>query len=508
VYVELINSEKKSVLRQKIKVENSMAQGDIYLPSILPSGKYYLIAYTHWMLNYPREQIPVIPITLVNPFRSIPENSGDSARVEMEFFSESDRVLLDQEITFVYRIRSAANPREFRILDLSGSTLKTIQCNGQRIDRFEWIPKKAGLYQVVLTQDNDEITYHELEIHASKTHISVVKDGDQLRITPYYNGKATLQIGEMIHQVPTGSEFSIPEKELEQGVQKIRLISENQVLAQRSVLVFPGYQGIVAKIQKQEAHERDPMSLTLSSPEGAATVSIRVQQKAPYPDQGSIVDDLYFKPQGIVIDDPSEYFSRNVQWEELDNHMIIQQSSFYTSAPDSLVFTPEMRGMIIKGRIEEKESGNPVPEQVIHLSILKDPPVIFTSESDRTGDFNFTLTDLEGELDGYYSSPGNIDIRFSSAYLGNYGFLPETRWSFPLEWKNWMEQRSIQVQLENAYFEFKKDSLIPDESLPTLYGRPDESYLQIVYCKWDHNAGLSTLISYRHTQHIFCDHIL
>ena len=68
-YVELVDSNKKSVFKTKIALENSYGQGDYFIPTTLKTGNYKLIGYTDWMLNKPTSDLFQIDITIINPYK-------------------------------------------------------------------------------------------------------------------------------------------------------------------------------------------------------------------------------------------------------------------------------------------------------------------------------------------------------------------------------------------------------------------------------------------------------
>lgn len=72
-YVQLVNNEGKSVLKQKINLKNGLGHGDFFVPTDLKTGNYKLLAYTKWMLNEPISELFQMDILLVNPFMPLPE---------------------------------------------------------------------------------------------------------------------------------------------------------------------------------------------------------------------------------------------------------------------------------------------------------------------------------------------------------------------------------------------------------------------------------------------------
>jgi len=69
-YVELVDSDKKTVFKNKIYLENSKGQGDYFVPTTIKTGNYKLIGYTNWMLNQTVAPFFQIDIVIINPFQA------------------------------------------------------------------------------------------------------------------------------------------------------------------------------------------------------------------------------------------------------------------------------------------------------------------------------------------------------------------------------------------------------------------------------------------------------
>ncbi|QLC66418.1 hypothetical protein LPB248_09005 [Flavobacterium sp. LPB0248] len=68
-YVEVINDKKESVFKNKISLKNGIGSGDYFIPTILKTGNYKLIAYTNWMLNNSTNNFFEKDFTIINPFQ-------------------------------------------------------------------------------------------------------------------------------------------------------------------------------------------------------------------------------------------------------------------------------------------------------------------------------------------------------------------------------------------------------------------------------------------------------
>ncbi len=67
-YVELLNTENKSLLQAKIALTDGMGNGQFVLPLSLPTGNYIFRAYTNWMKNYSEEIMFEKTISVINAF--------------------------------------------------------------------------------------------------------------------------------------------------------------------------------------------------------------------------------------------------------------------------------------------------------------------------------------------------------------------------------------------------------------------------------------------------------
>jgi hypothetical protein len=70
LYVDLINSASKIITTKILRIDSGRVVGDMLLADTLKAGNYCVRAYTHWMLNYPKN-IFMQPIPVLNPSESV-----------------------------------------------------------------------------------------------------------------------------------------------------------------------------------------------------------------------------------------------------------------------------------------------------------------------------------------------------------------------------------------------------------------------------------------------------
>ncbi|NJY63130.1 hypothetical protein HC174_10220 [Salinimicrobium sp. CDJ15-81-2] len=93
-YLELIGEDGNYIFKHKILLSNGEGQGDFFIPTDVPSGKYKLIGYTNWMRN--RGTFFAGNIAVINPYRGdqsafhkAPKNDSLSQKTSEKFSSTS-----------------------------------------------------------------------------------------------------------------------------------------------------------------------------------------------------------------------------------------------------------------------------------------------------------------------------------------------------------------------------------------------------------------------------------
>jgi hypothetical protein len=75
--IELVSSENTAIIRKKINLIHGEGSGELEIPDNLPSGVYYLLAYTSWMKNFGEETFFRKEVVIVNPYQPL-ISEGDS----------------------------------------------------------------------------------------------------------------------------------------------------------------------------------------------------------------------------------------------------------------------------------------------------------------------------------------------------------------------------------------------------------------------------------------------
>ena len=68
LYVQLINQSGSAVKKGKFKLSCSGVHGFLVIPKHIPTGNYYLVAYTKWMRNFSPRQYDFQAVKIINPY--------------------------------------------------------------------------------------------------------------------------------------------------------------------------------------------------------------------------------------------------------------------------------------------------------------------------------------------------------------------------------------------------------------------------------------------------------
>ena len=154
-YVELIDAENKSVLKQKVNLKNGNGYSDIFLSSSVKTGAYKLISYTQWMRNqknYFEENIFII-----NPF----QKKLSLSTSETNDLHKIDKVNTKAQIN-VKTNKEKYTKREKINLFFDKNNIQNISISVAKIDDLE-LPqnkkKSYSLYEFDKEKNTSNITF-------------------------------------------------------------------------------------------------------------------------------------------------------------------------------------------------------------------------------------------------------------------------------------------------------------------------------------------------------------
>ncbi len=152
-------------------------------------------------------------------------------------------------------------------------------------------------------------------------------------------------------------------------------------------------------------------------------------------------------------------------------------------------YIPELRGEIISGVVFSKTSNQPMPNKEVSLTIPGKDYVFKIAKTNSNGRFFFSVPE------GYNAEKSIVQLNETPSEATNFKLvldkkdfdLGKKRASFlklDTELKNWLQERSVQMQIENAYYDAKKDSILKNEMNLPFYNNLGTVFLLDDYTRF------------------------
>lgn len=152
-------------------------------------------------------------------------------------------------------------------------------------------------------------------------------------------------------------------------------------------------------------------------------------------------------------------------------------------------YIPEMRGELISGVVLSKVNNKPVANKIVSLTIPGKDYVFKLAKTNSQGRFFFSVTE------GYDAEESIVQLNEAEADAANFTLtLDKKNLNLQIEKprflkldpsiKSWLEERSVQLQIENAYFDAKKDSILDNKITPAFYDNLGSLFLLDDYTRF------------------------
>ncbi|MDP2687119.1 MAG: hypothetical protein Q8O62_07850 [Aequorivita sp.] len=146
----------------------------------------------------------------------------------------------------------------------------------------------------------------------------------------------------------------------------------------------------------------------------------------------------------------------------------------FNNKSSEIFYIPEIRGEIISGVVFSKTDNRPVPNKEVSLTIPGKDYIFKIAKTNSNGRFFFSIPE------GYNAEKSIVQLNGTPANVANFNLvlsqnnfnLGESETSFlklDPEMKEWLQERSVQMQIENAYYDTKKDSILKNETNVPFY---------------------------------------
>lgn len=518
LYVEIINREGKPVLQTKIALNEARGNGSFMLPASLPSGTYSVRAYTARMQNEGADkffrQTITIANTLRDPVRSPPERNF----LTLGIFPEGGNLVSGLEsvvaVELTDRYGTPSTGKGYLLGD-AGDTLARFNISEYGFGRVNIQPEKEKHYRILI-QAADTSFSKELPAAFEQGLTMRVAGNNQGSITVMLSGSAPynartiyllahnrqrLKWVQALSLVAGKAVCTLPADSLGEGITQLTVFDDRRRPLCERLVFRPGINRriVEATADKQSYNPRSEINIRLQPTEwnqkAGSSISIaafRIDSLQPfsYTDMRAwlLLQSEIAVPANIppsFCTDSSETAKqlmddlmrtrgwRRFKWEDI-----------WAGKQPYFNIVSELEGPVISGTMQQRSTGRPAPGGL---------PVMLTVPGERF-DASIALTDSNGVLHfplrPFY---GNHELVITpvNAADSNYKFtpgnsfaevpgpLPEQQWKPVPAMKDALLERSIAVQVDNAYESEKKKSsfqALPGWDSLRFYGQPDKSF--------------------------------
>ena len=468
LYVELINSKGIVAHQSKILLENGRGSGEIFFSSTYPTGSYHLIAYTGWMTNF-NEYFESV-IVVINPFQKV-ENQNTSSEWSIDFYPKNQSVIQNIENQFVYHLNSNAKKMPLlkgRIVDSSGEKILDITPGDHSFGSFQFKPKSSLKYQAILEDENGEFYFFDLpKVEQSGTRLLVTQNRSAYHIKvestePDFEGTVKIYQKNRITStflVTPGFQYPIAKNNISNDLFSIALLNNtNETIETRLILDYE--YTAESNVEKLVYGKRDFVKKHISVESGNYSISVRKTNdifnnyRTKTIDNESIfqyIKNYYHLP--IPNCDLSQF--NNTELHEL---LYLADEKHTEDSASNIYRLPDYRGELISGYALSERSNAIQNKSIIYSSLGNDQLAIASTKSD--GRFTLNIPPVDESTKSF------ITLMDTSDYSINIesNFIKEKPTFYPPKIvldSNTIAQivrRSINTQIENAYFDLKKDS--------------------------------------------------
>ncbi|RYG53134.1 MAG: hypothetical protein EOO01_05160 [Chitinophagaceae bacterium] len=382
VYVSLVNAKGEKISSHVNFADASLFTGRIKIDANLPTGKYYIMAYTNFMNNFEQDESSRFPVFVINPtdgklFNDAKVNYKNAA---LSLFPESGKIIADVVNTIGVKLVDCDNKgfsAEGKLKDQDGRELLSFTTNDQGYARFSYRPVAGKNYTVSCMKGSLEYKQQLPYAAADGVVLSVNNHTSPGRaIISLSTNEATLEKhqGEaftiIVSQLDQLVQIAIPLTELQNqilvkgdyftdGFNQVRLLDKDLKLAAERVIYKPF--GTIKSLEILESTiKNDTLSFRAQAGVPLANLSLSILP-AKTTSTGS-----YF-PSSVSLDgfltEPvqnAEYYLANFNRQkhfELDTYLMCQKPRYrwenITAASPPLKYEFE-RGLTMKGNINSK----------------------------------------------------------------------------------------------------------------------------------------------------------
>ena len=287
LFIDLVNESDSVLSTLLLDVKTGVLSAKLNLRQSIPSGFYWIRAYTRYMAEVEKNKIAIHPIYVVNS-AAVNDNGSRLTRrgnynpdnISMQLFPEGGSLMTGANCTVAFHIMDGKKDPvaiSGSIMDDRDSPVTPFTSDNYGLGKFEFFPTRGRQYKAQFMWNGKTMTYPLPSYNFFAGQLSVVNESDvgrKIRVlledSVYKPNVKTYLVGVAkdslcFASVGTGMyEVPIPAERLPAGVTTFYLFDENlHLLSERSVY-FKDNLAIKTTLDKNVYKKREKADLTLS----------------------------------------------------------------------------------------------------------------------------------------------------------------------------------------------------------------------------------------------------
>ncbi|GEM_PF-5379492 len=465
-YIELINNTNLSVLKQQVALVNGLGSAAMYLPSYLKTGSYTVIAYTRWMKNFSRSIIHQKPVRIINPYESLPVDLFDpevDLTLSTTLYPHGGRYRLntDQKVSFWITDQFGRGvSAQSRITDPDGNTVAEFESAASGKGSFTFKPQREDGYRIVMVDQKQNVHFQKLELtRIGGTSLTINETEDQFEILADTDLPGSqpevIEVwsnGDLVDsKVLNKNGLYFNKSQLPKGVNILRsTTNEGATSYEQAFFNRPQKVGLETKLSVRQTGPRKRVVLKLESeePTDIGLLTVSVKKLIPGENHRSYLGD-YFGTSPL----PDSWLLSKQTLPSSDQLASVNQY-FYQPFDNGPKYLPDLWGSLITG-IAIDESSKPLEGQQISLTVSSG---LQFSLTDNNGRFYFHTKPSAISEEHFFSTRGTngqLSLSIDNPFLIDHSFVEVAPFCVNEELESWLIQKSIEVQVENAYYQIK-----------------------------------------------------
>ncbi len=297
VQIELIDSKGRPWYQERVQLSEGTGKGQFYIEQQLPSGIYYLKAYTTWMRNFDEELFFRKRILIINPFVTLPDIDDSTMDLSVSFFPEGGSLTAGIENKIVYEISGKARDQYHIIIENNQKEKVAEILTNNIIGSLMLVPEVDRKYYPLDVTRVDSVKVGDLpDIKSRSLTLSVLSEqphetlevrvrsvnlADQIVFILVQND-GQIQYTSMQRLENGVTNFFIPTNDFKTGVSHITVFNEDfEHVSERLIFIPPGEVQILSVATNKKAYgNREMVRLSLKSSE-AVNLSVSVHRYEP-----------------------------------------------------------------------------------------------------------------------------------------------------------------------------------------------------------------------------------